>query len=222
MRALIAVLALLLSASFAHAASQNGAPRRLIPPTTVGAGGSGAAFQYDATGLSIPSFGYGIVAVRITTADTVLVDSIAAEVFLFVDTGVDSSGFAPLDLDDSSPRLDGWFLTTLDSTRLAAPGNLTPITGAASTQPKYPYDVSRRVVFGIGPRAASGVPIPESNQVRYGFGGTGNAQTRWFFCTLNDAYGGAVRGANRITIGFLNRHPRVSFTGTAWLLPSVD
>lgn len=224
MKRLVAVLALLLSASIAQAASQNGRPRALMQDVAIGAGGSGTEW-YLSGSQDVRNYANSTLAVLCTFADSVAADSAAFEAFLFADLALaaeDSSGLAPMTLDDSRPRLSGGFFTTLDSARLVLPGNLTPITGAASTQPKFPYDVSSRVVYGKGVQQASGVNIPGAVNLRFGQNAANRQRNRWFFLPLNDAYGGVVRGADRIAWGFLNRHPRIGFTISAWLLIATD
>lgn len=222
-RLVIAALALSL-ATAAHAA-YNEPPKMLYPATALGAGGSGTEYALSSlsNGLGIPNTAHAVLAILATWADSASADSGAFEVFAFATIGAsasDSAGFGPIDLDDSSPRLDGWFCTTLDSTRLVLPGNLTPITGAASTVPKFPYDVSRRIVFGAPVLTASGVAIPGASNVV--FGPRGVTRSRWFYLAISDAYGGVLRGFDRFSLGILNRQPRIGFTATGWLLSAKD
>jgi len=155
-------------------------------------------------------------------ADTLSVDSIAVEVFLYAKSAVDSAAFSPVDLNDSNHRLDGWLCTSLDSTALVVPTNLTPITGAAAALPKYPNEVSSRVVYGKPTLTAFGVAIGGANLVlRRGEGAVAKATqlpSRWFHLPLTDAYGAPLLSYPTVTVGVLNRHPRKKFKISAWLI----
>lgn len=235
MRRILATLLLALSAvGAAHAGSQNGAPRTLFESQTLGAGGGGAEVVLSDS-IAIPSVGYGMLAIRLScvtagaSQDSVGVDSTAFEAFLLGKADgaeVDSSGYAPVDLDDSNTRIDGFFCTTLDSSSLMLPGNLTPITGAASTLPKFPFDVSSRRVWGAAVQTASTVAIPGISNIRFG-GGPAATHTsvrgvRWFYCNLADAFGGNLRGLKSIRVALLNRNPRIAYSASAYLLPASD
>jgi hypothetical protein len=103
------------------------------------------------------------------------------------------------------------------------PGNLTPITGAASTRSKYPNDVSSRVIFGKNRRTAFGVAIPGAPGVEFGFLATDQSRTNvGFVIPINDAFGGSQASKN-MKLGLLNRFPRDM--GCAWniyFLPKVN
>lgn len=227
---LAASAALLLLAGNALALnSANGPTRTIFTNLRLAAGGSDGCFQWSATGIDVPAMGNGILAIRAicstgsVAADTTAADSLAFEVFLFADAlpGADTTAFAPVPMDDSAPRLSGWFCTTQDSTNLTLDGNLTPLNLGW----KYPTYVSRRVVFGTGQKKAGSTAIPGWPFLRYG-GATVGASvypgTRMFFLSLNDAYGGALRGYRKMTVGILNRHPRVGCFVSAYLLPASD
>jgi hypothetical protein len=135
----------------------------------------------------------------------------------------DSTRYALVDLDDSSPKLDGWFCTTIDSTNLVLPGNLTPVSSPAS---KFPSEVSRRIVFGkpvLSTALGTAIPgmwfveSPDSRQ-RVGGADRNHLPDAWFFLHLNDAYGGPIRGLHEINLGVLNRHPRIKYKVSAWVL----
>ncbi len=203
-------------------AMRGGSPTKLFTNLVLAPSGSDGCFQTSTSGASAPGGGFGMVVIRATcstgtlSADSLAADSLAFEAFVYADLSVspDTTAFSPIDLDDSSPRLDGFFCTTMDSLALATVGNLSPI---AAGQPEYPTSVSRRVIFGSARNAVT-TAIPGWPFLRPGFASGGT--TRWFFCPLNDAYGGRLGGLRKLTVGILNRHPRKGCFVTAWLVPA--
>lgn len=135
-------------------------------------------------------------------ADSTTLDSLAFEVLVQGGSG----GGDVIDADDSDAQLGGWFCTTMDSASLVLPGNLTPITGAASTQPKYPYDVFSRHLFTKARKQASGVDIP--GRASFRTDGTASATRRSFVIQFNDGFGARQVASKRMAVMVLFRHPR--------------
>lgn len=141
-----------------------------------------------------------------TAADSTTLDSLAFEVGVLGG----SAGGDMIDWDDSDDQAGGWFCTTMDSSAIAngpsGAGLLTPITGAASTLPKYPYDVYSRHVFCKSRKQASGVDIPGRAAMRTD--GTASATRRSFVILFNDGFGGRAMAFKRMSVILLMRQPR--------------
>jgi len=178
------------------------------------------AFRLFSSAVPSSRFTGGAFEVFAVCADSVEADSLATEMFLFGGAGSLTAGLVPVDSDDSNgAKFDGWMLTSLDSTSLSAPGNITPITGTASTSSKYPNHMSSRIVPSQHQRTAFGQPIPGSEGIE--FGGLSGANPTSVICSwwipVSDAFGGALSFRN-LQVGLLNRHPRLGGRNVTWTI----
>ena len=249
----LAAVMLALTALAAGAVNSNNWPMRpMITNKTMSFWkGDTTCFVYS-VGVPVGSTETGMIAVRVTAdssgdtyaADSVRVDSVACEVFLYTIAGIDSTGltfrsgcttcaspvigdstrYALFDLDDSKGNLGRWFCTTQPDTSLAFPGSLTPTTSGAA---KFPGDVGTRLIFARPKLTTYDLTaIPGMSLVKnhghipgaQGWAGNNQAPSAWFFLPLTDAYGGPLRGLHNIKIGVLNRQPRIAYKVSAWYL----
>ena len=204
-----------------------GAPITLVPGNasdTTGTNNS-AAFRLFSTPIDVSGYSGGALEVVCTLVDSVKADSVLAELFPFGSASSATAGLVPIDTDDSNgPKLDGFTLTTLDSTELSKPGNVTPITGAASTTIKFPWYLSSRVIPGQHARTVSGVQIPGAEGLEYGglSGVNTSANVVTFWIPFTDGFGNPL-ATRTLQVAILNRHPR-TITGvwTVKFWPKVN
>lgn len=167
----------------------------------------------------------GMLFLVATFADSVQADSAAIEVLPLVGTRRAVGGFrmwGSVDLNTSNgAKLDGWFCTTLDSTALITPGNLTPL---AVTGPHFPHRVSSIVVPGqyLMPAGSMGLPGGAMG-AQFGFG-TQDAVDRtrrvWAL-PVSDGFGVTLDGMVRLSVAVINRHPRNSLTLSSYYVASA-
>ena len=154
--------------------------------TTLKLGGPSA----DTTGIGALIWAEATAGTSNTLArDSVACDSIAIEVFLYTQAGLDSLGlkyrqstaartqstlgdtlvacpvvgdstrYALVDTDDSSSRLDGYFCTSIADSASLYAANKITPEGATSVG-QFPYNVSRRIVFAKAAQTYGGTAIP--------------------------------------------------------------
>lgn len=211
-RWLIASLGALLLAALAvsTAAAQTHwltAGRTLSGGTTAGA----SAVKLDSLVRWQTNWAGGTIEVEATGADSAAADSLALESFIarcFKSPG-SSTDCVPgsiMDMNDASPYLDGYLLTSMDSTRLATP---TVLTGGSSSTAVYPWGISSRLV-GCQLNAGPGSAIDTGELIKTGSA----ANKRTFTIVLGDAFGGPSFDADAFTLWVVNRHlgRPVSFT----------
>lgn len=173
--------------------------RTLSGGTTAGA----SAVKLDSLIRWDTNWAGGTVEVEVTTADSAAADSIALEGFIATcfkapSSSADCTPGSVMDMNDATPYLDGYTMTSMDSTRLSAP---TVLTGGSGSTSVYPGAISSRIVacqINAGPGSA----IDTGDLIKTG----GAVNKRTFLIVLGDAFGGPSFNADAFTLWLVNRH----------------